>query len=151
MLAKAISIAAQWYEKIKDKGGKPYILHCIRVMNNLCNPDEELQCVAILHDCVEDGIIDIQDLYNYWFTARVCEAVVLLTHSKLMSYDEYIQWLSFNKDAVLVKIADLKDNSDITRLKWLREKDLERMAKYHKAYIYLSSLPISSCELSQQM
>lgn len=149
MLAKAISIAAQWYENIKDKWGKPYILHCIRVMNNLCNPDEELQCIAILHDCVEDGIISYEGLYEEWFTPRIRSAVSLLSNDKGLDYDEYIKLLWLSRDATLVKLADLKDNSDITRLKWLREKDIERMEKYHKAFIYLSSLTNESqCNVS---
>lgn len=51
-----------------------------------------------------------------------------------------IKAISFNEDARLVKLADLKDNSDITRLKGLRKKDLERMEKYHRSYIYLSEI-----------
>ena len=43
-----------------------------------------------------------------------------------------------NPDAKRVKREDLRDNSDITRLKGLRKKDFDRLEKYSKAFIYLS-------------
>jgi len=139
-LAKAISIAAQGFENKTDKGGEPYILHCLRVMNDLHTRDEELQCIAVLHDCVEDKVCGFLDLYNYKFSERVINAISKLTHIKTDSYDDYIKNIANNKDARLVKLADLRDNSKITRLKGLTKKDFDRMEKYHKAYIYLSKI-----------
>ncbi len=143
MLAKAISTAALSFEHIKDKGGHPYILHCIRVMNNLHTNDEELKIIAILHDWVEDFFGDdpqrgLDELRNGGFSSRVITALDLLTHRKETSYEDYIKILSHNEDARLVKLADLKDNSDITRLKGLRKKDFERLEKYQRAFVYLS-------------
>jgi hypothetical protein len=71
---------------------------------------------------------------------RVISALILLTHDKNVEYQEYIRNLSNNEDARLVKLADLKDNSDITRLKGLTKKDHARMEKYHIAYTYLSNV-----------
>lgn len=144
MLAKAIALAAQSFERIKDKGGHPYILHCIRVMNNLHTNDEELKIIAILHDWVEDVFKNdpergLQELRDAVFSERVVKALDLLTHRKETPYEEYIKMLSHNEDARLVKLADLKDNSDITRLKGLRKKDFERLEKYSRAYVYLSN------------
>ena len=128
MLGKAISIASRAFEDVKDKGGQPYILHCLRVMDNLHTDDEELKCIAILHDYVEDifkenpekGLLAL----SQHFTLRIVRALNLLTHRKETPYDDYIKAISFNNDVRLVKLADLKDNSDITRLKGLSKKIL---------------------------
>lgn len=64
----------------------------------------------------------------------------VLTHRKGVPYDDYIKMVAFNLDAVKVKLADLKDNSDITRLKGLSKKDFDRMEKYHRSFIYLSKI-----------
>lgn len=141
-LAVAIALAAEGFKNIKDRGGKPYILHCLRVMNNLNTDDEELQQIAVLHDVVEDEVATMEDLqYKYKFSKRVIAALILLTHDTMMlSYDDYIKRIATNDDARVVKLADLKDNSDISRLKGLSKKDFDRMEKYHRAYIYLSKV-----------
>lgn len=140
MLAKAISIAAKGFENKTDKAGEPYIMHCLRVMNNLHTTDKELQCIAILHDCVEDGVCTFEDLIKEGFSQRVIFGVMNLTHDKAISYEEYIKKIAQFPDCVKVKLADLKDNSDITRLKGLTKKDFDRMEKYHKSYVYLSKI-----------
>jgi (p)ppGpp synthase/HD superfamily hydrolase len=142
-LALAIAITAKAFKDVLDKGGHPYILHCIRVMNNLHTDDEELKSVAILHDYVEDIFKNdpqrgLQSLREAGFSERVIVALDLLTHRDTTTYVDYIKILSHNEDARKVKLADLKDNSDITRLKGLCKKDFERLEKYHAAYIYLS-------------
>ncbi len=144
-LAKAISLASQCFEHMVDKGGKPYILHCIRVMQNLHSEDQELQSIAILHDVVEDIFAPdpekgLDNLRRAGFSERVVKALDLLTHRKGVSYDDYIKAISLNPDATRVKLADLKDNSDITRLKGLTKKDFDKMEKYHRSYIYLSKI-----------
>ncbi len=137
-LSKAIAIAAEGFKDKRDKGGEPYILHCLRVMNALHTRDEELQSIAILHDCVEDGVCSFQDLQKYEFSHRVIRAVDVLTHRKEDDYLKvYIKKVSLNQDARLVKLADLEDNSRITRLKGLGKSDFERIEKYHIAYTYL--------------
>lgn len=145
MLGKAIALAAQSFEHAKDKGGQPYILHCMRVMNNLHTDDEELKIIAILHDLVEDVFKDNPEkgltlLSEAGFSRRVVQAINLLTHRKETPYDDYIKAISFSEDATKVKKADLKDNSDITRLKGLTKKDFDRMEKYHRSFIYLSKI-----------
>jgi (p)ppGpp synthase/HD superfamily hydrolase len=140
MLGKAIALAAQSFENVKDKGGQPYILHCLRVMNNLHTDDEELKIIAVLHDVPEDTSIGLNTLQDLGFSFRVLSALDLLTHRKGVPYDDYIKAISFNADAIKVKLADLKDNSDITRLKGLTKKDFDRMEKYHRSYMYLSKI-----------
>lgn len=143
-LAKAIALAACVFENKTDKAGKPYILHCIRVMNNVNQNDEELMQIAILHDAIEDTKNDAipvtaAKLYELGFSERVVTAVKLLTHEKEIPYDDYIKAISHNPDATLVKLSDLRDNADILRIKGLRKKDIERTEKYHRAFIYLTN------------
>lgn len=142
MLALAISIVSQAFEERYDKSGKPYILHCLRVMNAVDQTDEEQMTIAILHDLVEDCPLDwnLDELTRLGFSRRVVNAVDLLTHKDGVHYDLYIRELSNNKDARIVKLADLKDNSDITRLKGLTKSDFARMESYHKSYVYLSKV-----------
>lgn len=144
MLGKAIRIASTIFEPITDRGGQPYILHCLRVMNNLHTEDKELKCIAILHDVPEDdprgAEVVLMELRLLGFSERVLKTLDLLTHRKGVLYDDYIKAISLNADATKVKLADLKDNSDITRLKGLRNADFDRMEKYHRSFIYLSKI-----------
>jgi (p)ppGpp synthase/HD superfamily hydrolase len=137
-LAKAISIAAVGFQDKFDKAGRPYILHCLRVMDKMETDEEKI--VAILHDTIEDGVCTIKDLIDQQFSTDVIYSLILLTHTKKDTYDEYIRKISGDALATKVKLADLKDNSDITRLKGLTKKDFDRMEKYHRSYVYLSKL-----------
>lgn len=136
-LGTAIALASKGFQQKTDKAGEPYILHCLRVMNHLHTKDKELQSIAVLHDCVEDGVCTIEELVYMRFSQRVIFAVILLTHDKKDSYEDYIKKIATNEDARLVKLSDLRDNSNIMRLKGLGKKDFDRMEKYHKSYIYL--------------
>ena len=142
MLGKAVEIAAHAHVHQKDKGGNAYILHPIRLMMRLRTDDEELMCIAVLHDVIEDHAhlehgYRFKDLEDAGMSERVLEALELLTHDKNEDYMSYIKRISTNIDATRVKLEDLRDNSDITRLKGLREKDFERIEKYHRAFLYL--------------
>jgi (p)ppGpp synthase/HD superfamily hydrolase len=138
MLGIAIAIAAKGFKDKTDKGGEPYILHCLRVMNSMSTPEEKI--LGVLHDVVEDGVISIEELRALGFSEDILDDLKLLTHLKEDDYlDVYIKKIATSKRATKVKLADLKDNSDITRLKGLRKKDFDRMEKYHKAFIYLSN------------
>lgn len=141
MLGKAIAIASEAFKDTKDKGGQPYILHCLRVMDNLHTNDEELKIIAVLHDVLEDcKEFTLRELQDLGYSLRVLKALDLLTHDPNVLYDDYIKAISFNVDATKVKLADLKDNSDITRLKGLTKKDFDRMEKYHRSFVYLSKI-----------
>lgn len=139
MLALAISIAAKAFKDKLDKSGEPYILHCLRVMMKQTNDEDRI--VAVLHDLVEDTDWDFEDLKRKGFSDHVISALRLLTHDPVAKdYDDYIRDLSFDNTARRVKLADLEDNSQITRLKGLTKADFARMEKYHRAYVYLSKV-----------
>lgn len=133
-LAKAISIAATEFEDKTDKAGQPYILHCLRVMNNLNSVDEELNIIAVLHDIREDCGYTTKQLFDLGFSERVVRALAKLTHFESQSYDDYIEEITVNIDAVKVKMADLIDNMNLLRLSKISKKDLERQEKYFNAY-----------------
>lgn len=140
-LDRAIAIASTGFVDRYDKAGEPYILHCIRVMEGLHNADYKRKIIAILHDAIEDRILTMEQLiHEHRASKRIVDALTLLTHDKNIPYDEYIKRLSHNEDARLVKLSDLKDNSNIMRLKGLTKKDFDRMEKYHRAYTYLSNV-----------
>lgn len=139
-LGIAISLTAEKFKNKVDKKGEPYILHCLRVMNEVNPRDKELQMIAVMHDLVEDTDVTLQDLRDLKFSERVVKGVEILTHNPEVPYPDYIKLVSFYPDAVECKLSDLKDNSDITRLKGLSKKDHERIEKYHISYTYLENL-----------
>ena len=136
-LSKAISVATMAHEGQFDKGGKPYILHPLHLMNQLMF-DVQLATIAVLHDVVEDSLFTFDDLVAEGFSDRVLAALILLTHDDSDGYlEDYIPKICTNYDAVRVKRKDLEHNTDITRLKGVRDKDLERLRKYHTAFVML--------------
>lgn len=136
MLDRAIALASDLFKGKFDKGGHPYILHCLYVMNQMPEDDEDLRAIAVLHDVVEDTDWSVEDI-RVCFNDRVANGVRQLTHIKGESYDEYLRRVGESHDASMVKLADLKHNSDITRMKGLRQKDFDRLEKYHRAYKYI--------------
>lgn len=138
-LALMIQIAADAHANQYDKGGHPYFLHPLAVMKILDTDDEELNCVAVGHDLIEDTHITAEILREYGFSARVVNAIVALTKVEGESYDDYQGRVLANYDAVCVKIADLTHNSDFRRLKGVTEKDLARLTKYAKFYTMLKA------------
>lgn len=134
-IKKAINIAYSAHMGQNDKFGIPYIFHPVHLAELMETEDECI--VAILHDVVEDTDITFEQLEKE-FSYRVIEALKLLTHDKKVPYDEYIIKLKDNCIAKKVKLADLKHNSDITRLNHLTPKDIIRNKKYEKAIKILS-------------
>jgi len=137
-LALAISIAAKAFENKLDKAGQPYILHCFRVMNNV-KGDEDTKCAAIMHDLIEDTDYTFTKLTELGFSDKTIGILHLVTHKKETDYMEYIKAIAVSEEATEIKLRDLEDNSNITRLKGLGKKDLDRIEKYHRAYVYLSN------------
>lgn len=137
-LAKAIQIASTAHINQTDKSGKPYILHPLWVMNQVRHLGEDYMIVAVLHDVIEDTNIT-WDILQKEFNTEIIVALYALTHTKEIDYDTYIKNISLNPIAKAVKLRDLEHNSRITRLKGLRKKDIDRLEKYHRAYLYLSN------------
>lgn len=138
-LEKALEIAINAHKGQKDKAGMEYILHPIRVM--LRGETEIEKICGILHDVIEDSNLTFEDLRNEGFSEEVISVLKLLTkESENEDYDKFIERVKQNPIAVKVKINDLLDNLDITRLKELNERDLKRLNKYLKAYWTLKTI-----------
>ena len=131
----ALELAVEKHKNQTDKAGNPYILHPLHVMENVNSKEGKI--VAILHDIIEDTDITEDYLFKIGLSKRIVDAVVALTRSEDMDYQEYIKNLSSNPLAKEVKLADLEHNMDLKRLPTLEEKDLERNRKYQIAYHYL--------------
>lgn len=100
--------------------------------------DEELQCIAVLHDVLEDSSVTAEDLLAAGMTQRIVSGVQCLTTLKGESYDNYKLRVFASVDAMCVKLADLRHNSDIRRLKGVTQKDVDRIAKYHTFFLEIS-------------
>jgi (p)ppGpp synthase/HD superfamily hydrolase len=134
MLGKMLVIATNAHAGQFDRGGNPYILHPLKVMHYLKTDDEELMCMALGHDVIEDTSVTYKDLRAAGISERVIEGIRALTKVPGQTYDEYKQGVFANKDAMQVKMADLRHNTDIRRLKGVTEKDVARMVKYQLFY-----------------
>lgn len=128
---KALQISFEAHKNQTDKSGMPYVYHPFHLAEQM--DDENSVCVALLHDVIEDTDITLADLIQAGFPEKVTDALTLMTHDDLTPYMEYIERLSHNPIAAKVKLADLAHNSDLTRLDVVREKDRQRVSKYHKA------------------
>lgn len=131
MLEKAILIATKANQGQVDKGGNPYILHPLRVM--FSRTDETEKICAVLHDVVEDIDITLDYLRDEGFSEEILWALDALTRLHKESYDDFITRILNNKIACHVKVADLSDNMDLSRIEKPSDKDYERIEKYRKA------------------
>ncbi len=134
MLGRMLVITTNAHAGQYDKAGQPYILHPLKVMHYLKTEDEELQCMALGHDVIEDTSVTYQDLRDAGISERVIEGIRALTKLPGETHDEYKARVFANRDAMLVKLCDLRHNSDIRRLKGVAQKDLNRLAKYNVFY-----------------
>jgi (p)ppGpp synthase/HD superfamily hydrolase len=135
-LQRAIEIAVEAHSGQVDKAGSPYILHPLRVMLSLESNEERI--VAVLHDVCEDcPDWDFDRLRSEGFCDIVIDAVCSVTKIEGESYDDFVLRASRNKIGKAVKIADLIDNSNISRISQPTERDRERLAKYASALALL--------------
>jgi (p)ppGpp synthase/HD superfamily hydrolase len=135
LLAKMLVIATNAHAGQFDKGGLPYILHPLKVMHYLKTDDEELQCIGLGHDVIEDTSVTYKDLREAGMTDRIINGIRALTKLPGQTLEEYKEGVFANVDAMRVKLSDLRHNTDIRRLKGVTEKDLQRMAKYHVFFL----------------
>ncbi len=134
---KALKICFEAHKDQSDKAGMPYVFHPFHLAEQM--PDEETVICALLHDVIEDTDITLQDLQNMGFPTAVTDALALLTHDDETDYMEYIRSITKNPIAKVVKIADLKHNSDLSRLNTIDEKAIRRSEKYKKAIVLLTT------------
>jgi (p)ppGpp synthase/HD superfamily hydrolase len=134
-LEQAIQLATKLHAGQVDKAGKDYITHPLRVMNSVEGETEKI--AAVLHDTLEDTSITFEELENL-FGHAVAATVRTLSKLENEDYFDFINRVKQNPVAVKVKIADIKDNMDLSRLKTITDRDLERLEKYQKALSLLT-------------
>jgi len=138
MLEVALSIALESHNGQLDKAGQIYILHPLRLMMKFSNMEERI--VAVLHDVVEDSDVTLDDLASKGFSKKVISAIGCLTKKENETYDNFINRIIVNDLARKVKIEDIKDNLDITRIHTINDVDLQRIVKYHQALEKLTAI-----------
>lgn len=146
-LNKMLVLATNRHAGQFDRGGNPYILHPLKVMYYLKSNDEELQCIALAHDLIEDTDTTYTELYEMGFTNRIVEGIRALTKVPGETHDQYKSRVKANKDAVLVKMQDLRHNTDIRRLKGVTEKDMARLARYNQFFLELQIMTRAEAEV----
>ncbi|MWC26982.1 GTP pyrophosphokinase [Paenibacillus sp. MMS18-CY102] len=130
-LTKAILIATEMHDGQTDKGGNPYILHPLRLLTKATTEEERI--VAVLHDVVEDTSYQLHDFITDGFSQRIIDALTALTKLDGESYDSFILRIRQNELATRVKILDITDNMDISRIAEPTEHDVKRIEKYQQA------------------
>ena len=128
---KAMKFCYKAHKKQVDKSGVPYVFHPFHVAEQM--PDEKTTIVALLHDLIEDTPWTLQDLHEMGFAPDVLDALALMTHDKDVPYMDYVARIKENEIARTVKLADLRHNSDLTRLDKITETDRKRVEKYKAA------------------
>lgn len=142
----AIAFAVEKHHGQRDKSGEAYILHPLRVMMRVreYGGSEDAQCVAVLHDVVEDCDVSLDDLRVQGFSEAVIQGVASVTKQPDEegddAYQRFVERAAANPLGRLVKRADLEDNMDLRRLDAVGEKAMRRLERYVRAWRYLRGL-----------
>ena len=132
----AIKICFTAHKDQVDKTGLPYVFHPFHLAEQM---DDEISTVcALLHDVVEDSEMTFSELSGMGFPEEVIDVLKLLTHDTSVPYMDYVREIKKNSTATKVKLADLKHNSDLTRLDEIDEWAIKRNEKYKEAQKILS-------------
>ena len=132
---KALCLCFTAHRDQVDKSGLPYVFHPFHLAEQM--PDEDTTVTALLHDVIEDTDYTLQDLQDMGFSSAVLEALALLTHEDAVPYFDYVAALKTNPIARTVKLADLRHNSDLTRLDVIDDSARRRAEKYQAAIALL--------------
>ena len=128
---RAMDICFKAHSGQRDKGNMPYVFHPFHLAEEMETEDEV--CTALLHDVAEDTKLTLEMLAAEGFPPAVMEALTLLTHADGTPYLDYVRRLKDNPLAARVKLADLRHNSDLTRLDTVDDEALRRAEKYAAA------------------
>ena len=139
MTKKALKLSFAAHKNQLDKGGMPYVYHPFHLAEQMQTEDTVI--VALLHDVVEDTACTLQDIAHMGFSQTVVDALACMTHDPCVPYLQYIARLSENPVAKTVKLADLRHNSDLSRLDNVDEYALQRVQKYQSAIELLTATP----------
>ncbi len=131
LLDRAILIAVQAHAGQKDKADQPYVFHPLRMMLRLSTMEQRI--AAVLHDVVEDTTVTLEDLRREGFPEGVLSAIESVTRRKDETYEAFVMRAAANPIGRAVKLADLEDNSNLSRIKNPTARDHGRVEKYRRA------------------
>ncbi len=137
MTKKALALCFEAHKEQVDKSGLPYVFHPFHLAEQM--KDEATTIVALLHDVVEDAGIPLESLRDMGFPEETVAAIRLMTHDEAVPYLDYLAQMKGNPIARTVKLADLRHNSDLSRLDQVSESDMKRAEKYKKAIALLEA------------
>ena len=129
-LNKALSVALHAHKNQVDKGGELYLFHVLRVARSMKTIEEKI--VALLHDVYEDTNLTIEDHCKNNFNESIVKAVDCLTRRENESVKKYYNRIKSNTISINVKIQDLTDNMNLSRLKEVTKKDIQRVKFYKR-------------------
>jgi hypothetical protein len=140
-LERAIVIAAEGHAGVEDKGGAPYVLHPLRMMLSFSSTDERI--VAVLHDVCEDCPgWSLDRLRGEGFAENIIAALDSVTKREGEDYEFFVRRAAANAIGRKVKLSDLKDNSDLSRITHPTQRDFDRIEKYRIAIEFIESTSI---------
>ena len=154
LIKQCLQIASKAHATQLDKAKITYLLHPILVSLMVETHDRSVlkrwacalneqeliwaQCVALLHDVLEDSTVTAENLRNdHHLPFQICEAVDILTKIEGEDYADYLKRVKANPLSRVVKLADLLDNANLDRLSKVTDDDRARRKKYLKAMLYL--------------
>lgn len=135
---KALKLCFEAHKEQLDKSGMPYVFHPFHLAEQMT--DEQTTVAALLHDVVEDTEYTFDDLAKMGFDEEVIAALRLLTHDESVAYMDYVAELKSNPIARAVKLADLRHNSDLSRMENPDEWAIKRTEKYKAAMALLEDM-----------
>ena len=92
-----------------------------------------------MHDVLEDTECTDEYLREQGFSEDIIEGVKSVTRNENESYGNFVKRAAENQYGKIVKLHDLKDNLDLTRLGKITKDDVPRINKYLKWYKYLNN------------
>ena len=134
---KALKLCFDAHKNMLDKSGMPYVFHPFHLAEQMIS--EDTVTVALLHDVVEDTDYTFEALRSMGFSETVMEALELLTHDAGIPYMDYVAEIKKNPIAKEVKLADLRHNSDLSRVDVITPWFLNHAEKYLEAIRFLEN------------
>lgn len=131
-IEKAIVLAARKHSGQIDKAHQPYIFHPLRLMLKVKTPEQQI--VAVLHDILEDTDTTVVDLISLGFSQQIIDAIEALTKRPNESRIEAAYRAVKNPIARIVKLADVADNMDLSRIPHPTARDFMRLEEYKQVH-----------------
>ncbi len=133
---KALALACSVHQGQTDRFGMPLGAHLIHLAGRMT--DEDTVVVALLHETLERGVLTLSDLRREGFSEKIVDAVNVITYRGERQYVRFIRRVKENRIAAVVKAADLRHDTDITRMDVISDQETALLQKYERALRILS-------------